>query len=56
MTLALELRDAIAPRLRTVTGFVGSGVVYVLTEIIGRGIGLIGRGVMKGIGKKSREG
>jgi hypothetical protein len=56
VTLALELRDAIAPRLRTVTGFFGSGVVYVLTEIIGRGIGLIGRGVMKGIGKKAREG
>jgi Protein of unknown function (DUF3685) len=52
VTLTLELRDALVPRLRTVTRFVGSGAVYVLTEIIGRGIGLIGRGVLKGIGKK----
>jgi hypothetical protein len=24
--------------------------VYVLTEIIGRGIGLVGRGILKGVG------
>jgi hypothetical protein len=30
-------------------------VVYVLTEIIGRGIGLIGRGVIKGIGNIWQE-
>ena len=50
MTLALEARDAIAPRLRSTLSFVGSGVVFVLTEVIGRGIGLIGRGIFKGIG------
>ncbi|MGV0024511.1 DUF3685 domain-containing protein [Phormidesmis priestleyi] len=50
VTLALETRDAIAPRLRSAIAFVGSGVVYLLTEVIGRGIGLIGRGVVKGIG------
>ncbi len=50
VTLALEVRDAIAPRLRTATAFVGSGIVYVLTDIVGRGIGLIGRGIIKGIG------
>lgn len=50
VTLALEARDAIAPRLRTAISFVGSGVVYVLTEVIGRGIGLIGRGIIKGVG------
>ncbi len=54
VTLVLELRDAVAPRLRTVTRFVGSGVVYVLTEIVGRGIGLVGRGILKGVGKKVR--
>jgi hypothetical protein len=36
--------------LRSATTFIGSGIVYLLTEIIGRGIGLIGRGVIKGIG------
>ena len=50
ITLALEARDAIAPRLRSVVSLVGNGVVYVLTEVIGRGIGLVGRGVLKGLG------
>jgi len=50
VTLALEFRDAVSPRLRAVVSLVGSGLVYVLTEVIGRGIGLIGRGVLKGIG------
>lgn len=50
ITLVLEARDAIAPRLRSVVTFVGNGVIYVLTEVIGRGIGLVGRGVLKGIG------
>lgn len=50
VTIALETRDAIAPRFRSAISFVGSGVVYVLTEVIGRGIGLIGRGILKGIG------
>jgi DNA-binding NarL/FixJ family response regulator len=55
VTLALETRDAIAPRIRSAVAFVGSGVIYVLTEVIGRGIGLIGRGVLKGIGNTWRD-
>lgn len=55
VTLTLEMRDAIAPRLRTTIALLGSGVVYVLTEVIGRGIGLIGRGVIKGIGNVLRD-
>jgi hypothetical protein len=54
VTLALETRDAISPRLRSAIAFLGSGIVYVLTEVIGRGIGLIGRGILKGIGKSVR--
>lgn len=50
VTIALEARDAIAPRLRSALSVVGSGVVYVLTEVVGRGIGLIGRGILKGLG------
>lgn len=50
VTLALETRDAIAPRLRGAVAFLGSGVVYVLTQVIGRAIGLIGRGILQGIG------
>ncbi len=50
VTLALEFRDAVAPRVRAVISFVGSGLIYVLTEVIGRGIGLVVRGVIKGVG------
>jgi DNA-binding NarL/FixJ family response regulator len=50
VTLALETRDAVSPRLRAIVSFVGNGLIYVLTEVVGRGIGLIGRGVIKGIG------
>jgi DNA-binding NarL/FixJ family response regulator len=50
VTLALETRDAIAPRLRSALSVVGSSLIYVLTDVIGRGIGLIGRGILKGIG------
>jgi len=55
VTLVLEGRDAIAPRVRATVAFVGSGVVYVLTEVIGRGIGLVGRGVIKGIGNSLQD-
>jgi DNA-binding NarL/FixJ family response regulator len=50
VTLALETRDAVAPRLRSVVAFAGNGFVYVLTEVIGRGLGLVGRGILKGLG------
>jgi DNA-binding NarL/FixJ family response regulator len=50
VTLTLEVRDALSPRLVSVTTSIGSVIVYLLTEIIGRGIGLIGRGVIKGLG------
>ena len=50
VTLALETRDAIAPRLRSAVSWVGNGVIYVLTEVVGRGLGLVGRGILKGLG------
>ncbi len=55
LTLALETRDAFSPRLRSALSFIGTGVVYVLTEVVGRGIGLIGRGIVKGIGSAWQE-
>ncbi|MFM7407979.1 MAG: DUF3685 domain-containing protein [Cuspidothrix sp.] len=50
VTLLLEFRDAIAPRIQSLAGFLGTGIVFVLTQIIGRGLGLIGRGILQGIG------
>lgn len=49
-TLVLEFQDALTPRIRSVIDFVGRGIVFLLTEVIGRGIGLIGRGIIRGIG------
>ncbi|OKH52940.1 regulator [Calothrix sp. HK-06] len=53
VTLMLEFRDAVAPRLQSLLSFLGSGVVFVLTQVVGRGIGLIGRGILQGIGSVS---
>lgn len=50
LTLAIEARDAIAPRLRASLSLVGSSLVYLLTDVLGRGIGLVGRGIIKGVG------
>ncbi|MBD2040539.1 DUF3685 domain-containing protein [Microcoleus sp. FACHB-672] len=55
VTLVLESRDAVAPRLRSAVAFAGNGVVYVLTQVIGRGLGLIGRGIIQGIGSSWQE-
>jgi DNA-binding NarL/FixJ family response regulator len=55
VTIAIETRDAIAPRMRSLIAFVGSGVVYFLTQVIGRGIGLIGKGILQGIGNSFSE-
>jgi hypothetical protein len=50
VTILLEGRDALTPRLRSVVTWVGNGLVYVLTQVLGRGIGLIGRGVLENLG------
>ncbi len=53
VTLILEFRDAIAPRIQSLLSFLGSGIVFILTQVIGRGLGLIGRGILQGIGSVS---
>ena len=55
LTLLLETRDAIAPRVRAVISLLGAAVVYVLTQVIGRGIGLIGQGIIQGIGNSLQD-
>ena len=54
-TLWLELKDAIAPRFGTLTRLLGRGFVYLLTQIVGRGIGLVGKGILQGIGNSFQE-
>lgn len=55
VTIAYEFRDAIAPRLRGIVAWVGKGFVYVLTQVLGRGIGLIVRGIIQGVGSALQE-
>jgi hypothetical protein len=55
VTLAYETRDAIAPRLRGAISWVGQGVVYVLTQVLGKSIGLVVRGVIQGIGSSLQD-
>jgi DNA-binding NarL/FixJ family response regulator len=50
ITIALETRDAIAPRVRSLIAWLGQGVVYVLTQVVGKGLGLVGRGIIQGLG------
>ena len=49
-TIVIEIRDAIAPLVRKFIALAGSGIVFVLTQVIGKGLGLIGKGVIQGIG------
>ncbi len=51
VTLALETRDALAPQLHRLLQGLGDLVVVLLTQVIGRAIGLVGRGVLQGMGR-----
>jgi Protein of unknown function (DUF3685) len=55
VTMALEFRDAVTPFATAATTLIGNGVVYVLTEIVGRGLGLVGKGILQGIGQAWQE-
>jgi hypothetical protein len=52
--LALETRDALAPQLHSLIQSIGRLVVILLTQVIGRAIGLVGRGIVQGMGRSLR--
>jgi hypothetical protein len=56
VTLALETRDALGPQLRRLVKGLGDLVVVVLTQVVGRAIGLVGRGVVQGMGRSLSKG
>jgi hypothetical protein len=51
ITLALEARDALSPQLQKLIRQCGDLLVVVLTQVIGRAIGLVGRGILQGMGR-----
>ena len=56
ITLSLEARDALAPQLQSVIRRLGDLLVVVLTQVIGRAIGLIGKGILQGMGRTVSRG
>lgn len=51
VTLALEVRDALAPQVQNVVRALGDLFVVFLTRVVGRAIGLVGRGIAQGMGR-----
>jgi hypothetical protein len=51
VTLALEIRDALAPQAQNLVRALGDLFVVVLTRVVGRAIGLVGRGIAQGMGR-----
>ena len=51
VALLLETRDALAPQMQALVRRLGDLMVVILTQVIGRGLGLIGRGIAQGMGR-----
>ncbi len=51
VTLALETRDAVAPQLHALVRGLGDLLVVLLTQVVGRAIGLVARGILQGMGR-----
>ncbi|AFZ48574.1 response regulator receiver [Cyanobacterium stanieri PCC 7202] len=55
ITIMIEFVDSITRGVKALADILGQAVVFILTEILGRGIGLIGKGILQGIGKKIKN-
>jgi hypothetical protein len=51
VTLSLEARDALAPQVRQLIRGAGDLLVVLLTQVVGRAIGLVGKGILQGMGR-----
>ena len=51
VALLLEARDALAPQVQLLVRRVGDLMAVLLTQVIGRAIGLVGRGIAQGMGR-----
>ena len=56
VALLVETRDALAPQVQALVRRVGDLMVVLLTQVIGRAIGLIGRGIAQGMGRSFGRG
>ena len=55
VTLLIEIRDALAPQLEIAVKYIGDLVVTILTKIIGKAIGLVGKGILQGMGRSNSK-
>ncbi|MCP9835286.1 MULTISPECIES: DUF3685 domain-containing protein [unclassified Cyanobium] len=51
VTLAMEARDALGPQLQSLLKRLGDLLVVLLTQVLGKAIGLVGRGIVQGMGR-----
>ena len=56
MALLLETRDALAPQVQGLVRRLGDLAVVLLTQVLGRAIGLVGRGIAQGMGRSLGRG
>ncbi len=51
VTFLVEARDALAPQVQSIVRHIGDLMVILLTNVLGRAIGLIGKGIAQGMGR-----
>ena len=51
VTLLVEIRDAISPQLEIAVKYIGNLFVTFLTKVVGKAIGLVGKGILQGLGR-----
>ena len=56
ITLLVETRDALAPQVQAIVKSIGDIMVVILTQVLGRSLGLIGRGIAQGMGRSLGKG
>ncbi len=55
VTLLVEIRDAIAPQFEIALKYIGNLFVNFLTKVVGKAIGLVGKGILQGLGRSSTK-
>ncbi len=56
VALLVEARDALSPQIQTLVKHLGDLMVVILTQVVGRAIGLVGRGIAQGMGRSIGRG
>ncbi len=56
IAFVIELRDALGPQVQAIIQYLGDLIVLILTKVVGRSIGLIGRGIAQGMGRNLSKG